>query len=194
MSYWDHVNPNEFLQGVAEGYDKPVRKQYREILQSLQPKTMLEVGCGPGVDFIGAVNTCPSIQYTGVDITEQMVQYCRQHYSAGLFYQANIFQLPFESGQFEFVYCKDVLNHVDEWPKAFTELLRVSQKYVLVNFFHGLGVKTVKQRIDHNSYINNYYDWNEVMSTMVSLKPKGLSIYHFPSPSQDDTLILFYKN
>ena len=49
--YWGRVDPGEFLQTEQEGYDKPVRKLYRELLRLHGVKKMLEVGCGPGVDY-----------------------------------------------------------------------------------------------------------------------------------------------
>jgi ubiquinone/menaquinone biosynthesis C-methylase UbiE len=193
-TYWDHVQPDSFLQNEIEGYHKPVRQQYRSILSKLEVSTMLEVGCGPGVDYVGAVSTKPSIQYTGVDYTNQLVDYCREKYPTASFLQGDIHSLPFPKSSFGLVYCKDVLNHLDDWVSAFKELHRVSSKYVLVNFFKGLGSTTMKLRIQGEGYIDNYYDWNEVMTNLTAFQPSSLTVYTVTCPPNgEETLILFEK-
>ena len=192
-NYWEHVNPDEFLQTPDEGYYKPVRQLYRALLSNLQINTMLEVGCGPGVDYVGAVNTRPGISYTGVDMTSNMVNYCTAKYPQGRFLQGDIHQLPFEKGQFELVYCKDVLNHLDDWGAGISELYRVSAKYVLVNFFNGLGTTTLKGKEQHDGFINHWVDWNEVMTKLVSFKPVALNVYPLDCKLNEETMILLQK-
>jgi len=190
--YWAKVNPKEFLQSAQEGYDKPIRQLYRELLKLLEVNRMLEVGCGPGVDYYGARKTRPGIDYTGVDITPQMIEHCQRTYPDGRFVLGDILRLPFADNSFPFVYCKDVLNHLEDWKKGFAELHRVSSGYVLVNFFYGLGTKTVSRKEVHNGYINHYYDWNEVMTKLAGFKPHALIVY----PRQmglEETMILFQK-
>jgi ubiquinone/menaquinone biosynthesis C-methylase UbiE len=196
INFWDQVNPGDFLQGEIEGYDKPVRQLYRTILSRLSVDDMLEVGCGPGVDYIGAAVTCPEIRYTGVDYTEQMIEHCRASFPKGTFLQGNIFDLPFQDGEFSLVYCKDVLNHLDNWAAAFQELVRVSNRYVLVNFFDGLGATTKSIRTEcEGGYIDHFYDWNEVMTTLTALRPASMTIHTVVCPPNgEETMILFEKN
>lgn len=190
--YWGKVNPGEFLQTKQEGYDKPVRKLYRELLRLLGVNKMLEVGCGPGVDYIGARNTIPNIDYTGVDITPQMIEYCNRTHPGGRFLHADIYRLPFADNSFPLVYCKDVLNHLEDWERGFAELHRVSSRYVLVNFFYGLGTTTVSRKEVYDGHINHYYDWNEVMTKLSGFKPVALVVY--PRVVEfEETMILFHK-
>lgn len=192
-NYWEHVNPSEFLQTGNEGYNKPVRQMYRALLSQLNAASMLEVGCGPGVDYVGAINTCPGISYTGVDMTQNMLDYCKSKYPKGKFVKGDIYRLPFADNQFELVYCKDVLNHLDDWYAGFSELYRVSSKYVLVNFFYGLGSVTFKRKEQHTGFINNWVDWNEVMTKFVALKPVSMNVYPIECNPNEETMILFHK-
>ncbi len=191
-AYWGRVNPGEFLQTQQEGYDKPIRQLYRQLLGLLGVTRMLEVGCGPGVDYLGARNTVPGIDYTGVDITPQMIAHCTQLYPEGQFMLADIYQLPFADNSFPLVYCKDVLNHLEDWERGFSELHRVSSGYVLVNFFYGLGTTTFARREVHDGHINHYYDWNEVMAKLSGFKPLALIVY--PRVCEfEETMVLFQK-
>ncbi|MDF2927535.1 MAG: hypothetical protein K0R57_6449 [Paenibacillaceae bacterium] len=193
-NYWEHVNPNEFLQTFHEGYQKPVRQLYRAILSNLRVTRMLEVGCGPGVDYAGAVQTIPDIVYTGVDMAQNMVDHCSAKYPQGLFLKGDIHSLPFANGQFPLVYCKDVLNHLDNWAAGFTELYRVSSCYILVNFFYGLGSTTFKGKEHHDGFINNWVDWNEVMTKLVSFKPVTINVYPVDCIPNEEIMILIQKS
>ncbi|MFB9329630.1 class I SAM-dependent methyltransferase [Paenibacillus aurantiacus] len=191
-SFWSRVNPDLFLQNADEGYNKPIRQLYRSLLEQLKVNKMLEVGCGPGVDFLGAKTVNPNMDYTGVDITPQMIEHCRLKYPEGNFMEGNILNLPFADNSFEFVYCKDVLNHLDNWEAGFSELYRISGGFVLVNFFHGLGTTTFKKRELHEGYLNNIFDWNEVMTTLSAFNPVEMRIY--PRLCLlEEALILFQK-
>lgn len=192
-NYWEHVNPNEFLQTQNEGYHKPVRQMYRSLLAQLEINGMLEVGCGPGVDYVGAQTTRPGIAYTGVDMAQNMVEYCKAKYPQGRFIQGDIYRLPFTGGQFELVYCKDVLNHLDDWGAGMDELYRVSSKYVLVNFFYGLGSTTFKGKEQHDGFINHWVDWNEVMTKLASYKPVAINVYPLDCEPNEETMILLQK-
>lgn len=158
----------------------------------LNVQRMLEVGCGPGVDYAGAVNTNPAIDYTGIDITPQMVEHCSSTYPNGRFLQGDITRLPFENATFPFVYCKDVLNHLDDWEAGFSELYRVSQRFVLVNFFYGLGSTTFNQKEVLDGYMNNFFDWNALMTKLYAYQPVSITIYprlcHY-----EEVLILIQK-
>lgn len=181
------------MQTGGEGYDKPIRQLYRSLLSMLNVQQMLEVGCGPGVDHVGAVNTNPNIDYTGMDITQQMVEHCMRNYPQGRFLQGDINRIPFADNSFEFVYCKDVLNHLDDWAAGFSELYRVSQRYVLVNFFYGLGKTTFNQKEVLDGYMNHFFDWNEVMTTLTSFNP--IAITSYPRVCyHEEVLILLQKS
>ena len=191
-AFWGRVDPGEFLQTPHEGYDKPIRQLYRDLLRSLDIKRMLEVGCGPGVDYLGARNTVPDIDYTGVDITPQMVAHCAKSHPGGKFMVGDIHKLPFADASFPLVYCKDVLNHLENWEEGFAELHRVSSGYVLVNFFYGLGTATFSRKEMHDGYLNHFYDWNEVMTKLCAFKPHALIVYP-RRMSADETMILLQK-
>lgn len=192
-NYWEHVDPKEFLQTEHEGYNKPVRQLYRTLLDALRVGAMLEVGCGPGVDYAGAIATLPHINYTGVDMTQNMVDYCKATYPSGKFVVGDIHQLPFQERQFELVYCKDVLNHLDDWRTGLNELYRVSSKYVLINFFYGLGKVTFKGLEHHDGFINHWLDWNEVMTGIMALNPESVHVYPIDCVPNEEIMILLHK-
>ena len=85
---------------------------------------VLEVGCGTGADLLqfakhGAIAT-------GVDLTERHLDLARRRVgSLATVLKADMRQLPFENGTFDYVYSHGVIHHSDEPEKVAREILRV---------------------------------------------------------------------
>jgi len=54
-----------------------IRQSFREEVKSYPFKTMLEVGCGTGIDLVHFGLTHPEVQVTGIDISAEMVRISR---------------------------------------------------------------------------------------------------------------------
>jgi ubiquinone/menaquinone biosynthesis C-methylase UbiE len=111
--------------------------------------TVLEVGCGVGAQtkILAAAN--PDVHFTSIDIDYQSLQKAAQEIERlGLtnvcFQQADIFNLPFLSNDFDYVFCCFVLEHL---PDPCTALL--SLKKVL----KPAGTLTVIEG-DHGSFLS----------------------------------------
>jgi ubiquinone/menaquinone biosynthesis C-methylase UbiE len=137
--YWStHVNDIEVLQapiGSPEFLEELVRYRYekmpylREIVTSpsFKGRTMLEVGCGPGVDLVHLAGT--GARVTAVDLTPEAVALARRHLEVrGLdatVQEANAERLPFADGTFDVVYSHGVLHHTVDTERAIDEVWRV---------------------------------------------------------------------
>lgn len=191
--FWENINPATFLHDEIEGYNKPVRARMRSIVSALPIRTVLEVGCGSGVDCGGFQQVRPDVAYTGVDFTEVMTAYCSSVYPQCTFLNGDIYALPVESETFDLVYCKDLLNHLDDWERGLSELMRVSKRFVMINFFYELG--TVSERFEREGYIDRYISWSEALVVMESYLPKFIMINPiFCPPNGKETLILIEKS
>ena len=96
----------------------------------------LEVGCGQGVD---AFNVCsklkPSCGYTAIDYSQESIHRCNESIDEARrlfnlpvlpnFMVADATKLPFESGQFDFVYSSGVLHHTPNPQMGVDEIFRV---------------------------------------------------------------------
>jgi 2-polyprenyl-6-hydroxyphenyl methylase/3-demethylubiquinone-9 3-methyltransferase len=111
----------------------PVRFGYmRRVLTEtfgLDPrgKRCLDVGCGGGL--LAEEFAKLGCRVTGVDLSEPSLETARAHAEQkGLaieYIAAPGEELPFEDGSFDFVYCCDVLEHVDSVERAVAEAARV---------------------------------------------------------------------
>ena len=92
---------------------------------------VLEVGCGVGAQTVTLASNSPEALFTSIDISEPSLAEARQRIEkAGLtnvcFRQADIFNLPFGSNEFDHIFLCFVLEHL---PKP-VEVLRILKAHL----------------------------------------------------------------
>lgn len=133
-SWWD-VNIPEKLETFKQwlgGPDSPDRVACKNHVLKCGYKSILDVGCGVGVDGLG-YKAHPHITYHGVDRTQALVDYCQSHdISATL---GDLESLPFGDSTFDVVYTRHTIEHLEYYEKSVLELIRVAKQEVLIVFF-----------------------------------------------------------
>lgn len=95
------------------------------ILSSLQPKTVLEVGCSNGRVYrqlrtLGYVN-----EYYGIEVALYLIQRNKQLYPEAIWRCAGAYEIPFSDNYFDVCFSAYVLEHLI-WPeRALKEMIRV---------------------------------------------------------------------
>ncbi|MCU1411425.1 MAG: hypothetical protein JWR04_2132 [Rhodoglobus sp.] len=97
--------------------------------------TILEVGCGGGYNSELIAHHAPGLRYTGVDLSEAMVEVSREKYPGRDFQVASALELPFDDGSFDVVVDGVALLHIPDWQGAIREYARVASRFVVL---HGL--------------------------------------------------------
>lgn len=94
-----------------------------------QDDLILEIGCGEGANVVCLRAMGIHNNFTGVDFSEEKVQFCRAlNINNATFQQADARGLPFEDGTFSVTLARDLLHHVNEDRKqVIDELLRVTK-------------------------------------------------------------------
>lgn len=98
----------------------------------VRPKTVLEVGCGEGLlaHHLMSLPHQPD-RFDACDLSLEKLAgdlHPEIHFRA-----ADIYQLPFETGEFDWVVCCEVLEHLDSPNQALHELTRVAACGLLVS-------------------------------------------------------------
>lgn len=125
------------------------------LIERLQPRTILEVGCGNGINLILLAGYFPAIEFTGIELTEQGYRAARafQHkprlpdamqdyaplplkdaeaFRRIKFMQGNAAELPFADNSFDLVTTVLALEQMERIRhRALSEISRVSAKYLL---------------------------------------------------------------
>jgi len=89
---------------------------------------VLDVGCGPGVILRAAAAADRRAKGTGLDLSALRVQQAQERNAGNRrlqFYSGDVQQLQFESGSFDVVYSRMLLQYVRDKEKAVGEMVRV---------------------------------------------------------------------
>ena len=124
----------------------------------LRSKKVLEIGCGVGrwVDLL----THKGAAYTGVDISQRMVEIARQKAPAVEFFRMPADALGFDSESFDIVFSVTVLHHMpyEKQQKAIEEMSRVAKRTGCIVIMEG-----TKQPTDaFNMFANTATTWRSL--------------------------------
>lgn len=116
--------------------------QMEQALRSSREMRILDVGCGPGSithDVFASYGESNAV--VGLDTPAELIQACRTKYCSGgdsavdttnhntlKFVQGSAYKLPFADGEFDIVYCHQVLIHLKDPIAAVREMLRVLRR------------------------------------------------------------------
>jgi ubiquinone/menaquinone biosynthesis C-methylase UbiE len=101
-----------------------------QFLQELPPEdslTVLDIGCGTGnyTDLFQKVTQTKHYQIHGIEPSEGMIRKAREKNSQIVFKQAAAEVIPFEDNFFDFVYMTDVIHHIPDIRRMFSEIQRI---------------------------------------------------------------------
>lgn len=94
---------------------------------------ILDIGCGPGTITAGFAKYVPQGSVTGMDLTDEVLDQAKAHLAKQTpkvsnveFQKGNVLEgLPFEDGEFDVVFCSQVLIHIPDPVAALREMRRV---------------------------------------------------------------------
>ncbi|KAI0814396.1 ubiE/COQ5 methyltransferase [Xylaria sp. FL0064] len=99
---------------------------------------ILDVGCGPGSITVDFAQLVPQGSVIGIDFVEDVLSQARDLARARgvegnlTFQQHDANELPFGDGEFDIVYCHQLLHHVHKPVEILKEMARVTRKGGLV--------------------------------------------------------------
>tara|TARA_X000000950_G_scaffold49988_1_gene58777 strand:+ start:15202 stop:15846 length:645 start_codon:yes stop_codon:yes gene_type:complete len=137
--------------------DSKDRKKVRRFLKKYS--SILDVGCGGAHEFF-ALKKYRKIQYTGVDITPEIVEYNKEKGINCFLGSAN--ELNFPDSSFEVIHIRHVVEHMKDVEMPLNETIRVGEKLVIISFFIGPNnenddiIKLDNEGTTGELYHNNY--------------------------------------
>ena len=122
---------------------------------------VLDVGCASGGFFNIMRSYEPSVEYTGVDLSEIAVEMAQQRYPEASFIVTEGFGLSFEDNTFDVVHCTSVFNNEPNYQAMLQEMYRVTNRFVLIDIrlLKGIGVP-------QNSVYNIQFEGGRVEATV----------------------------
>ena len=102
----------------------------------LKDATVLDFGCGNGLYriLLAAYPATAQWNYVGVDINEEVIEWCRQEHSESRFECIKTGRpLPFGEKEFDVVLACGVIQCIRDYAAALQDLGRIATNYLLVN-------------------------------------------------------------
>lgn len=104
--------------GVDWGKEEDVRVRYDRMLSLIDKDllgpckliTFLDVGCGYGGLFRYAERVGIHLQYTGIDLANNMISWAKEHLQNGEFIEGDFMQHDFGERKFDFIVCNGILT------------------------------------------------------------------------------------
>ena len=121
---------NKYSDENEAKYNEEFSKFVRDLATSLRCTSVLEIGCGTGIDLRLFSNT---FQIHGIDLNDHALNIAKEKFGIGNFKKGSITELPFENNSIDFVFTHGLLNYLDDetLDKGMAEMFRVSGKYIM---------------------------------------------------------------
>jgi ubiquinone/menaquinone biosynthesis C-methylase UbiE len=123
--FWDnYANENETK------FNEEFAKFVRDLVVSLRCTSVLEIGCGTGIDLKLFPET---FEVHGVDLNDTALNIVKEKLPKFYFKKSSIIDLPFEDSSVDFVFTHQLLNYLEDdvLEKGISEMYRVAGKYIM---------------------------------------------------------------
>lgn len=104
--------------------------RYQKIKKFIRGKSLFDAGCGNG--FFLKLLKDQNLNLTGFDLSPDRVKISQKNASQAKIYQDNIYQIKQKDQSFKTVTCLEVIEHTQKWQNALKEVLRITQKRLLL--------------------------------------------------------------
>ena len=156
------------------------RRTYYEVLQLRREEctTLLDAGCGIGFDVSRLLEL--GYEYTGIDLTPEMLARARERNPSVTFEQADITKrIPFPDESFDLVVSHDVLIHVDDFTAALDEMWRVAKKAMVIRLAYTTALGNKRACDINRNVLNIWRNWSYVSHNLYQLvpPPAGVNLY-----------------
>lgn len=168
-SWWNkniETRLDDFKSWVGS-FDKPAKKMIREHVIKSKYKSILDCGCGLSSEYYGYKNDNYKIKYTGLDSCEKFVEINNEN-------NINVIKceleqdFPLNDSQFDCVFCKDVLEHLKDYKKTLSEMIRVAKKEVIIGWFISPSENEKINYWEEEDLYHNEYSKSEIESILNS--------------------------
>ncbi len=117
--FGDSAVAAERLRLLAEVF-APSTREFLESLVTLEPRAILDLGCGPGHTTRLLAEVFPRAEVRGVDSSASFIELARQTPVARVSFDIADATAPLAGGPYHLIYCRYLLTHLARWKSAIT--------------------------------------------------------------------------
>lgn len=174
--YWDDSsNPDlsRLVDWLSNTKDLE-RQNIRKILKEENVSSILDVACGPATELMGYRESGLGLDYVGFDKSNYMLGVAKERFDGNPFVRGDVESLSFKGDSFQAVLLKHILEHTSSYEQTVEEAVRVSEKIVVIDFFHRLLPFSLDVNLyDKRGFWNNWYSRSKFENFLNTLPISG---------------------
>lgn len=131
-NYRKHTSDNPVQRRLIDRFHDKIEG----IITDLQPRTLLDAGCGEGFVDELLLRVMPDLEITGFDVLPDSVKLAELRNPRATFSTGSIYDIDHPDNSFDVVIALEVMEHLHEPDKALAEMARVASDYVVMSVPH----------------------------------------------------------
>ena len=149
---------NKYSDENESRYNEEFAKFVRDLATSLRCTSVLEIGCGTGIDLRLFPDT---FQLGGIDLNDHALDIAKKKVLNGNFKNGTITNLPFEDSSIDFVFTHGLMNYLDDdtLKKGVAEMFRVSRRWIMNCEKFEKGEKQIDENQKFRNMENRWLDY-----------------------------------
>ncbi|MBT5186806.1 MAG: class I SAM-dependent methyltransferase, partial [Kordiimonadaceae bacterium] len=184
------INKDIFISETAYGESQSSRnywKNHRNKLDDLYPserhflepaikcaKSVLDVGCAAGGSFDFCKEAKSNIDYTGIDISKELINIAKKFYPKGLFFVYDGHEIIFEENKFDLIFSIGVLHHLQHWRRLIKQMVKCSLKSTIFDIR-----LTKKETLDNAKKYYQYVKFDDKQKNKTAISYLVINIDEF---------------
>lgn len=127
---------------------------FLNLIQQINPKNILDIGCGCGIFYKICKTHFENIKYTGIDYSEKAINIAKKQWKYDQFFVKNLFELDsVDIKDFDIIYLGAILDVMQNANEALEHILKLSCKNIIIG-----RIKIT----DKESYYKTYIAYDEI--------------------------------
>jgi len=169
--HWKVANNDWYLE--IHNSNHLLHEDFRNFFKSKKDvKTVLEVGCGTGIYPIKYNDLFKNISYTGLDISEDAIDYCKKN-SSFSFISGDFIKMEIRE-KYDLVYSHGVVDHVYDIDTFISKIVQISEKYSYITSYRGYFPELKGHKMMWRDDDGCYYNDVSIKQTKENLLRDGL--------------------
>jgi ubiquinone/menaquinone biosynthesis C-methylase UbiE len=157
---WSVPNAVHFYAKNRQSVDEVYASEEFFLKQVIQPNiSILDVGCAAGGFYNIFRSIEPSVRYTGVDFSLEMVQEAKRCFPGTAFAASDGGALPFRAESFDVVYCSGAIHLSPDWRDILRDCWRVTKNHFVFDVRlveTGRSVEDITASYEKIAFFNNW--------------------------------------
>ena len=165
LKKWNKLTMNydaEFWGKYADENESRMNEEFAKFItnlaSSLHCTSVLEVGCGTGIDL---KEFKEPFEVNGLDLNDHALDMARKNLPNVNFKNGNISKMPYDDSSIDFIFTHKLLNYLDDdvLDAGVAEMFRVSKKYILNCELFGESEEPIDENMKYRYMLKRWMNY-----------------------------------